>query len=438
MTGTDLLAIRGRILHCLDAPGSALGDPAVASFDDGLLLVDSGRIVECGPFASLASTLPADLPIRDRRGCLLIPGLIDCHVHYPQMEVIGSYGSQLLEWLERYTYPAETRYSSPEYAEAAANLFVRELLCNGTTTAMVFPTVHAHSVDAFFEVATGFGLRMICGKVMMDRHCPAELADTAQTGYSESRALAKRWHGNGRLSYAITPRFAATSSPAQLASAGRLAEELPDAYIHTHLAETHAELAWVAELYPKAKNYLDVYDRYGLVRERSVFAHCLHLSDAEVARMADAGAAVAFCPSSNLFLGSGLFDCGRLCGEGIPVGLGSDVGAGTSLNILRTASEGYKVLQLRGQTLTPLNAFYQATLGGARTLGVDSKIGNFAAGKEADFVVLDPSATPLGAFRQARSETIEETLFALMTLADDRFIKETYAMGQRVHQRDET
>ncbi len=425
--------IRAKIAHCVGAPSRALGEPEFECFDDGLLIIESGRVAWCGDYSAATDQGLDQIEVVDRRSQLLVPGFIDCHVHYPQIDIIGSYGEQLLEWLQTYTYPAEIRYADRAYATAAANLFVGELLRNGTTTAMVFPTVHPHSVDCVFEAASAVDMRMISGKVMMDRNSPEALCDTPKSAYSDSRELLERWHGNGRALYAITPRFAATSSPAQLAIAGRLAQEFPDSYVHTHLSESHAEISWTRELFPQASDYLNVYERYGLVRERSVFAHCIHLSDSEISRFTKARAAAAFCPSSNLFLGSGLFDAGKMSGEGVEFGLGSDVGAGTSLSMLQSAGDAYKVLQMRGQSLPAMLALYYLTLGAARALCLDDRLGNFTPGKEADFLLLDVAATPLTEWRTSKSESLQETLFALITMGDDRAIAETYVSGKSVH-----
>jgi len=310
-------------------------------------------------------------------------------------------------------------------------VFVDELLRNGTTTALVFGTVHAHSADAIFEAAEARDMRLIAGKVLMDCNCPESLRDDPDTGYAESKALIERWHGKGRLGYAITPRFALTSSPEQLTAAGRLAKEYPDVWIHTHLAENMDEVEEIARLFPESRSYLDVYDEFELVRERAVFAHCLHMDDEDRSRMASKGGAAAFCPTSNLFLGSGLFDLASIRAAGIRCGLGTDVGGGTSLSLLNTASEAYKVLHLQDQPLHAIRALYLATLGAAEALYLDDKIGNFEKGKEADFVVLDFEGSILTARRTACARTIEEKLFALMTLADDRNIASTWVNGVR-------
>jgi guanine deaminase len=312
-----------------------------------------------------------------------------------------------------------------------ATTFVDELISNGTTTALVFATVHAHSADAIFEAAAAKGMRLIAGKVLMDSNCPAKLSDDPESAYSDSKQLIERWHGKDRLGYAITPRFALTSSEAQLEMAGRLAGEYPDVWVHTHLAENHDEVEQIAGLFPWSENYLAVYDRFGLLRERSVFAHCLHLQDSERELMAAKGGAAAHCPTSNMFLGSGLFDLRSLRDASIRVGLGTDVGGGTSLSLLKTMREAYKVLHLQDQALPPGRAMYLATLGAAESLYLDDRIGNFVAGKEADFIVLDPAGTTMSAHRSSRTETICELLFALIVLGDDRNVAATYLQGRR-------
>jgi len=430
------VAYRGGILHFLGDPGEA-SNPASSYeyFADGLLVVRDGRVAEVGPASDVSARLPAGIPVVDRSGKLILPGFVDCHIHYPQTDVIASYGEQLLEWLERYTYPAEQRFGNVAHAREVAEFFLDELLRNGTTTALVLGTVHAQSVEAFFAAAQARDLRMAAGKVLMDRNCPEHLRDTAESGYEASRALIERWHGRGRLHYAITPRFAPTSTEAQLERAGDLAAEFPDVFVHTHLAESRKEVALVRDLFPWARSYLDVYARFGLVRPRSVYAHCIYLDEEDVALLGERGATAAFCPTSNLFLGSGLFDLRRMRQAGVLVGVATDVGGGTSFSMLRTLAEGYKVTQLADQPLSAYRAFYLATLGGAQGLGLDDRIGNFAAGKEADFVVVDPTATPLAARRHAQTTTLGERLFMTMTLGDDRFIAETYVLGRRVHPR---
>ena len=425
-------ALRASILHCLADPGDESNRSAYEYFEDGLLVVDEGHIVATGNATKLLSELAADTAVIDYAGKLIVPGFIDCHVHFPQLDIIGSYGAQLLDWLNRYAFPAEAKFADPDYAREVAGVFIDELLKNGTTTALVFGTVHPHSADAIFEAADAKGMRLIAGKVLMDSNCPEELRDDAETGYADSKALIERWHGKGRLGYAITPRFALTSSAEQLAAAGRLASEYPDVWVHTHLAENMDEVDEIARLFPDSRSYLDVYEQHGLLRERAVFAHCLHMDDADRASMSAHGGAAAFCPTSNLFLGSGLFDLPAFRDAGIRCGLGTDVGGGTSLSLLKTASEAYKVLHLQEHALPATRALYLATLGAAEALYLDDRIGNFASGKEADFVVLDFEGSNLTARRTAAATTIEEKLFALMTLADDRNVAATYVNGVKV------
>ncbi len=428
-----LSAHRGAILHFLTDPGTACDRASYEYFEDGLLVVEAGKVAALGPAPELLRSLPPDLDVTGHGAQLIIPGFIDTHIHYPQTDVIGSGGGNLLEWLREHTYPAERRFCDPDYARAVADFFLDELARNGTTTAVVFCTVHRASVNAFFEAAAARGLRMIAGKVLMDRNGPEFLRDTPESGERESRELLQRWHHNGRLLYAITPRFAATSSPEQLASVARMAHDFPDAFIQTHAAEYREEVAWVQQLYPEARGYLDVYDRYGMLRKRAIYAHCIHIDEADRLRMAQTGAAAAFCPSSNLYLGSGLFDIAAADAAAMPFSIATDVGGGNYFNMLRTLGDAYKVAQMSGQHLPPLRALYLATLGAARALQLDTDIGSFKLGSEADFIVLDLEATPLLARRTGQSRTLAEKLLALIALADDRAIARTYIMGRQVH-----
>lgn len=424
-------AFRAAVLHCLADPGEGSDASALQFFDDGLLLVEDGRVLDIGDASTLMQQLSDDIAITEFPGKIIVPGFIDCHVHYPQLDIIASYGAQLLDWLNKYAFPVEAMFADEDHAREVAGVFLDELLRNGTTTALVFGTVHAHSADAIFEAAESRGMRLIAGKVLMDKNCPKELQDTPESAYADSKALIERWHGKGRLGYAITPRFALTSSEAQLAAAGRLASEYPDVWIHTHLAETKAEVEEIARQFPDSRSYLDVYDKNGLLRERSVFAHCLHMDDEDRTCMASKGGAAAFCPTSNLFLGSGLFDLRAMRTAGIRVGLGTDIGGGTSLSLLTTASEAYKVLHLQEQALPAPRALYLATLGAAEALYLDDKVGNFVPGKEADFAVLDPAGSSLTERRIRVASSIEESLFAITMLADDRHIAATYVAGKR-------
>ncbi len=432
-TGTQPRAHRGAILHFRSDPG-VHDDPASFEYlEDGLLVTQDGRVAALGAAAELLPGLPADMDVIHHEAGLLMPGFVDTHIHYPQTDVIGSGGRQLLEWLEDYTFPAERQFADAEHAREVARFFLSELVRNGTTTAMVFCTVHRASVEAFFAAAAEQRMRMVAGKVLMDRNCPEYLRDSAAGGANDSRELLEKWHGRERLSYAITPRFAATSSEEQLQSAGWLAQQFPDALIQTHLAENLEEVDWVRRLFPSARSYLDVYDGYGLLRDRAVYAHCIHIDDIDRARMAQSGATAAFCPSSNFHLGSGLFDMAAADAAGMRFSLATDVGAGSSFSMLRTLGDAYRVAQLSRQHLSPLRAFYLATLGGARALGLDHKIGRFAAGAEADFIVLDLRATPLLARRTGQARTLAEKLLILMSLGDERTVSRTYILGREVH-----
>ncbi len=427
-------AIRGSILHFLEDPADGR-ERAYQFLEDGLLIVQDGYIAKVGNAQDLLPTLGVGTALTDCSGQLILPGFIDAHVHFVQTDIIGSYGRRLLEWLEQYTFPAERAFADAAHAREVAEFFVAELLRNGTTTALVMGSVHRASVDAIFSAASAREMRLIAGKVMMDRNCPADLRDTPASSYAESEALIERWHGQGRLQYAITPRFAPTSTPEQLARAGQLAREHADVYVHTHVAENEEEVAWVRRLFPGRRSYLDVYDHHELLRKRTVLAHAIWLDDADVERVAEMDSALVHCPTCNLFMGSGLFDLQRATNAGVHMALGTDVGGGTSFSMLRVLDEAYKVAHLRGHSLSPLRAFYLATLGAARALDLDDRIGNFAAGKEADFIVLDPRATPLLARRTSAARSLAERLFLLVTLGDDRAVSRTYVMGRLVHER---
>lgn len=431
---------RGCFLDFCDDPFYVAEFNSVRFIPDGLLVTEAGQIRDFGPFATLRSQYP-DLPITTYSDQLILPGFIDTHIHYPQTEMIAAYGEQLLQWLTRYTFPRERKFQEKEYAKKMAAFFLDELLKNGTTTALVFTAVYPESTDAFFEEADRRNLCMIAGKVMMDRNAPDYLLDTAETSYNETKALILKWHKKGRLHYAVTPRFAVTSSEAQLQAASKLLQEFPDVYLHTHLSENVDEIAWVKALFPNCDGYLDVYDQAGLVGERSVFAHGIHLTQAELQRLSATQAAIAFCPTSNLFLGSGLFPIEQVKSPEHPIklGLGTDIGAGTSFSMLQTINEAYKVAQLRKQTLTPFQSLFLATLGGARALGLSDRLGNFVPGKDADFIVLNLRATPLMALRNplpgpSTLEELVDATFALTMMGDDRAIRSTYILGERIYE----
>ncbi|QFU22712.1 guanine deaminase [Shewanella eurypsychrophilus] len=427
-----LKVYRGEILHFLADPAKVALEESYQHIEDGLLIIEDGLIQQVGDASVLLPTLDQSIEVIHYENGLIMPGFIDTHVHYPQTEMIASYGEQLLEWLENYTFPFERQFEDLEHGKNVAEFFLTQLLDAGTTTALVFGTVHKESVEAFFTVAQQKKLRMICGKVLMDQNCPDYLSDTAQSGYDDSKALIEKWHKTDRLQYAITPRFAPTCSPEQLNKAGQLLAENPSVYLHTHISENTDEIAWVKELFPDSKSYLDVYDQSNLLGRRSIFAHGVHLHDEECQRLGETQSAIAFCPSSNLFLGSGLFNLQQAQKYDVNVGYGSDIGAGTTFSMLSTINEGYKTQQLRAQKLSPFQSFFLATLGGARALDLEGTIGNFTKGAEADFIVLDYHATPLMDRRMQHCTCLSEKLFILSMLGDERHVKATHIMGERV------
>lgn len=430
MTIANIQAYRASLLHFTDDP---LHNPDGTQWhEDGLLIVNDGHVQAAGDYQQLKSTLPDHVVVEHFPGKIITPGFIDTHIHYPQTDIIASPAPGLLPWLEQYTFPAERQFENPLHAQEVANFFLDELVRCGTTTAMVYCTVHPASVDAFFEASAARNLRMVAGKVLMDRNCPEFLRDTAEGGIRDSETLIKKWHKHGRQLYAITPRFAPTSSPEQMQLAGELAHAYPDTFIQTHVAENQDECAWARSLFPEARSYLDIYDRYGLMRERAMFAHCIWLNDEDRARMAATRSAVALCPTSNLFLGSGLFDFQRAEAASVPLSLATDVGGGTSFSMLQTMNAAYKVARMGGTYLPATRMFYLATLGGARSMQLEGCIGNFVTNAEADFLVLDPQATPLLKRRTASCNSLEELLFALALLGDDRSIAATYAAGKIV------
>ncbi len=427
----SISAFRASIADCVDDP--FFNPESIRYYPDGLLVVEQGRIKTIGDYNALIGEY-AGAKVTDYSGYLITPGFIDAHIHYPQTEMVAAYGEQLLDWLDKYTFPTERKFQDVDHCRAIASFFLDELIRNGTTTALVLPAVFPQSVEAFFEEAQQRRLRMICGKVMMDRLAPDYLLDTAESSYRDSKTLIEKWHGRDRLLYAVTPRFAASSSPEQLHLAGKLLQEFPGLYLHTHLSENLQEIELVAATFPEYRDYLDVYEQAGLLSSKSVFAHCIHLSDSEWERLSKHNCTAAFCPSSNLFLGSGLFNLSRAKSMTVKVALGTDIGAGTSFSLLHTADAAYKVTQLRGQSLSSFQALFLATLGGARALELDGVIGNFDHGKEADFVVWNLQATPLMALRNSQlpltTAELSDCLFALIILGDDRAVKATHIMGE--------
>lgn len=428
-------AVRGDLVYFTGNPFDTPVEECFVHRPDGVVVIEDGVITRVGPATDVLSKLPVGTRVDHHPGCLIGPGFIDSHVHYAQTAVVAAYGSQLIDWLKNHIYPAEETMVDRGRAAAMASGFVDELLRNGTTTAMTFATVHAHSVDALFTKASTVNMRIIAGKVLMDRNAPEALCDDPVLGYQESRDLLRAWHGRGRNMYAITPRFAPTSSPEQLRAAGELWREHPDVHVHSHLSENRDEVAWVRELFPDRSDYLDVYHHHGLTGHRALYAHGVHLGEDELRLCHDTGTAISHCPTSNTFLGSGLFPLHEAKEPSRPVhvGLGTDVGAGTTFSLLGTMGEAYKVARLRGRSLEPVRSLYLATLGNAVALGIDRYVGTLTPGHEADLVVLDPKATPLLARRTERAESVADVLFALSILGDDRAVRQTYLAGRAVH-----
>ena len=423
--------VRGRLLSFSREPESSDDHSAYVLHEDGALLLEDGRILLAGDFPSIKRQAGQEPPVIDHRPHLVLPGFVDTHAHFVQMQVIASHGTELLDWLTRYTFVEEARFGDIDHGRRIAGQYLDELLRNGTTTASVYCSVHAQSAEAFFQEAHQRNMLMVAGKVMMDRNAPDMVRDTAQQAYDESQDLIARWHGRGRQHYAITPRFAITSSPAQLEVAGALARAHPDLHVQTHLAENQAETAWARELYPEARDYTDIYARYGLMGPRSLFGHCIYLSEREIDALAQTRSVAVFCPTSNTFLGSGLFDYKRYRQRDNPLRLAvaTDVGGGTSYSMLRTMDEGYKVIALNGHRLDPLVSFWQITLGNACALSLRERIGTLEPGSDADLVVLDASATPAMRLRMETVETLAQELFVLQTMGDDRAVKEVYVGG---------
>ena len=426
---------RAPIYHCIETNGNV--EPIYIA--DGLMVVNSksGRIVDIGSYSDLTSNWDTSNNLIHFKDRLIMPGFIDTHVHYPQYKVIASYGTSLLEWLDKYTFVEEQKFSDKDYADQIANLFLDELIKNGTTTVMTFCTSYRQSVDAFFAASEKRNLRMVAGKVMMDRNAPEELCDNPEDSYLDSKALIEKWHNKGRLRYAVTPRFALTSSQLQLEQASKLLNEYPDkngrkgVLLQSHLNENDEEIERVNELFPESKNYFGVYDDFGISGCNSVFGHCIHNTEEEYQKMAETGSKVSLCPTSNLFLGSGLFELEKLESYGIDVSLASDVGGGDSFSMFQVMNEAYKVCRMNDFNLDPVKAFYLTTLGAAKVLNMDDCIGNFEAEKEADFIVVDLNATEIISQKNKISANINDILFNLMTLGDDRLIDEVYIMGQR-------
>lgn len=426
------VVLTGRVLSFRDDPARAAD--AIRYLDAGAIAIGAdGRIAWVGAAADLPETY-AEWPREDHGARILLPGFIDAHVHFPQYRMLAAPGRDLLDWLARFTFPEEARYADPAHAAAAAEIFLDRLVAHGTTSALAFSSVHAVAADALFAAAETRGMALITGKTMMDREAPAAVTDDPVTGARETEALIGKWHGRGRARYAITPRFAITSTEAQLRATGDLVAAHPTCLMQTHLSESAAEIARIRQLFPNDRDYTAVYERFGLVGPTARFAHAIHLSDDECRRLSDAGAAVVHCPTSNTFLGSGLFDIDHLerAGRPVAVGLATDIGGGTHYSMLQTMAEAHKVAMLNGRRIAPARLFYLATLGNARILNRADEIGALEPGLMADIIALDPRATEILAARDDLSTTLEDRLFALAVLGDDRAVAAVWLAGRRV------
>ncbi|PLS20858.1 guanine deaminase [Neptunicoccus cionae] len=407
------------------------GPEAARHIRRGAVAVQDGKIVHVGDAGTLRASYP-QARLTDKGDALLMAGFVDSHVHYPQTGIVASWGKRLIDWLNTYTFPEETRFKNADYANEIAELYCDLALSNGTTTAASYCTIHPESVDAYFTAAQKRGMRMLGGKTCMDRNAPDGLRDTVQSAYDDSKALLERWHGVDRLGYVITPRFAPTSTADQLSALGALWAEHPDCLMQTHLSEQHEEIAWVKDLFPDARDYLDVYEQHGLVGKGAVMGHAIHLTPREIDRMAEQGVSIGHCPSSNTFIGSGLCDVSGLHQRGIPVGLATDTGGGSSFSMLRTMASAYEVGQLRGTPLHPAQLLYLATVGSSKALGLQDKIGNLATGMEADLIAIDLASTPAIAQRSKRAEDIWEAVFPTIMMGDDRAISGVWVNGKVV------
>lgn len=422
--------LRGRVLSFVAEPQGRDDHASYRYIEDGAVVIGDGKILMVGEWNERAASHHDAADIIDHRPHLIMPGFIDPHIHFPQMQVIGAYAAALLEWLNTYTFVEEQRFGDEAHATRIASRFFDELIRHGTTTAAAYCSVHPQSVDAFFGEAEKRDMLMVGGKVMMDRNAPPGLLDTPQSGYDDTKAGIAKWHGRGRAHYAITPRFAITSTHEQMAMAEALAREYPDLHIQTHVSENLAEIAYANELFPNYGDYVGIYEKYHLLGPKTLLGHCIHLSHRETEVISETQSVAVFCPTSNLFIGSGLFDYERQHERGVRIATATDVGGGSSYSMLRTMDEGYKVMQLRGQRLTPFRSFFHMTLGNARAMSLDGRIGSLEPGKEADIVVLNSGATPQMALRMETCGSLEQELFLLQTCGDDRAVVETYVMGK--------
>lgn len=428
MQSTKLLL--GQTLAFSDDPFQVPVDQATTWVRRGGVALCDGKIIDLGAADDLRTKYP-DADVTDYGDGLITAGFIDAHAHYPQTGIIASWGKRLIDWLNTYTFPEETRFSDPEYARLIAESYFDLTLSNGTTSVCSFCTIHPESVDAFFTEAQARDLRVIAGKTCMDRNAPDGLRDTAKSAYDDSKALGEKWHGVGRLSYAVTPRFSPTSTPEQLEALGALWAEKPGYLMQTHLSEQVDEIEWVAELFPDARDYLDTYEKFGLLGAGGLFGHSIHLKPRERDRLKEVDASLIHCPTSNTFIGSGLFDMAGLMAAGHRIGLATDTGGGSSFSMLRTMAAAYEVGQLNGTVLHPAQLYWLATAGSARALRMGDKIGNLAVGSEADLVVLDLASTPAIAQRANRANDFWENLFPTIMMGDDRAIKSVWVNGQK-------
>lgn len=422
--------VRGRILSFNRQPNSINDSESYIYLDDGCLMIEGKKIVGLKEFRKLPKSW-RDVAYVDFRPHIIFPGFIDVHNHFPQLQVIASYGTQLLDWLKKYTFPEEAKFVSYDYSKEKAKLFLKTLINNGTTSSVSFCSVHKVSAEALFVEAAKYEMSIIAGKVMMDRNAPSGVLDNAQDSYDDCKILINKWHKKARSRYAISPRFAITSTREQLELAGALKNEFKDCFIQTHISENRDEIELALSLFPERKNYLDIYRYYDLVGEKCLLGHAIHLNDHERALMVEYNAVAIHCPTSNLFLGSGLFDLANFKKIGLRTGIASDTGGGTSYSMLKTLADAYKIQQLRSYSVNPLESFYWSTLGNAFALGLENEIGSFKVGNFADFVVLNSRATELTDIRMRTCESLMEELFILQILGDERFVEAVYIAGKR-------
>lgn len=423
MNKRNSIAIRAKIFHFIN-------QHEYEYYSDGLLVVINGVVEELGSFSDLRNRWQGVLPFLEKKDQLLMPGFVDGHIHAVQNGVMASYGAQLIDWLNKFTFPYEKQFAQKDFCKKDIGLFFQEMLKNGTTTAAIYSSVHQNSIEAIMEEAINKNMRIIAGKTNMDRNAPEELLENSDNLMVQSENLIEKYHKSHRISYALTPRFAITSSKMQLEQLAKLKSKYPYIHVQTHISENHEEIAQVSQLFPERDNYVDVYDHYKLLGKSTLLGHAIHFSEKEWARTKESGASIVHCPSSNLFLGSGLFNMQKCISEQIPLALGSDVGGGPSFSMLKTAAAAYQIAALRGDSKpTAFNLFYLLTLGGAQALGLENKIGNFAKGKEADFVLIDTKKPSALKQRISDDLPLEELLFALLFLGDEQSISATYLMG---------